>query len=230
LRVTKNATRGWHSRNGKIRKGGTVEELQFQGNLEVYEKLYLTELEGRYSISRSTLTNRMNRLGLSTLQERKGSAGHVEVDGVAKLDELYYYIKKHGSDQGFPYPAETTAIAPMQQSTIAQPPKSDLSQQPIETAELIEQQRPGAAGYEVINPERMMGEALTRATEGLMAQEMARNFINNPSLLPQHLQQQVAQYTQELRRGMPQPKSPDATEIAQQILQRFKLHQQQNQQ
>ncbi|HEY9873548.1 MAG TPA: hypothetical protein V6D12_08920 [Candidatus Obscuribacterales bacterium] len=40
--------------------------LEHQGDLEVYERLYLSQLEKRYEISRSTLTNRMNRLGLVT--------------------------------------------------------------------------------------------------------------------------------------------------------------------
>ena len=210
---------------------GIVEnlDLEHQGDLEVYERLYLAQLEKRYEISRSTLTNRMNRLGLVTQQDRGGAPGFLGVDDVAKLDELYHYIKAKGSDAGFRYP-QLSAIAPMQQSAIAQTSASELSESTPETAELLEAQRPGAAGYAAINPDRMMGEALTRATENLMAQEMARNFTNNPHLLPPHLQQQISQYTNELRRGMPQPKSPDPVELAQQILQRVKLHQQQNQQ
>jgi len=203
-------------------------DLEHQGDLEVYERLYLAQLEKRYEISRSTLTNRMNRLGLVTQQERGGAAGFLLQDDVSKLDELYHYIKAKGSDAGFRYPQQS-AITPVQQSTIAQPTSSELSESTPETAELLEAQRPGAAGYEAINPERMMGEAWVRATEGLMAQEMARNYINNPSLLPEPLQRQITQYTNELKRGMPQPKSPDPIELAQQILQRVKLHQQNQQ-
>jgi len=197
-----------------------MEELQFQGNLEVYERLYLNELEARYTISRSTLTNRMNRLGLSTLQERKGAAGYVEADGVTKLDELYSYIKEHGSDAGFPYPQQS-AIAPVQQSTIAQPPKSDLSQQPIETAELIEQQRPGAAGYTAINPDRMMAQALTMASERLMAEQTAENLAHNPHLLPLELQQQIQQYSAGLKKTIPQPQSPSPEDLAAMVLRKL---------
>ena len=163
----------------------------------------------------------MNRLGLSTLQERKGSAGHVEADGVAKLDELFFYIKKHGSDQGFPYPAETTAIAPVQQSTIAQTSASELGQQIPETAELIEQQRPGAAGYAAINPERMMAQALTMASERLMAEQTAQNLANNPHLLPLELQQQIQQYSAGLKKTIPQPQSPSGEDLAAMVLRKL---------
>ncbi len=192
--------------------------------METSKRLTLQELEVRYGISRSTLTIRMNKLGLVTIQEKKGHPGYLEGESIAKLDDLHGYIKAHGTQEGYPFPeieekstgsdideVSQSALVVEQQEEIVVHPPSNVTQ-------VIQPNIPGAAGYSVINGQRVFEQGLVMATEQIMSSAIAQQYATNPHLLPPEYQTMIGELQNNLKQGMPQPNHVSPQAIAQIVL------------
>ena len=149
-----------------------------------------------------------------------GASDTSDADQVARLDDIYIYMRKGGILEKYPRPEPEPESEPDHVPETSITPQQ--TQQLDHAATLISTTAsvppPGASGYMVVNGQRVAGQSQIIATEQMLARAIAQNFVNNPHLLPPEDQQYINQFSNELNRGMPRPKSPDPKELAKMLL------------
>ncbi len=160
-------------------------------NSDIFSKISILELQKKYGIRRDSLYSRMRYLQITTYKV-KGKA-YLDAGQVTQMDALHDHIQTTGKMEGFPIPESsgpvevedeqpasiTTLAVTTQTQHIAAPnyapqeTRSQTSEQVDDVIALIRSAQGKAAGV-------MIAENL-----------LARQYIQNPELLPDDLRQKI---------------------------------------
>ncbi|AFZ27227.1 hypothetical protein Cylst_5188 [Cylindrospermum stagnale PCC 7417] len=168
-----------------------VTELDHPDNLVEtpdFEKFSIAKLKEKYSVKQDALYKRLNYLQITT-HKYMGKA-YLDADQITQMDGLHEYIQKHRTMEGYPVPEPSGPAEEQPGGKLAKAESSDLIEVETETQQLKAESQSTAKTD--VNP--IIVSAQNMAAGVLMAERiLAKQYIENPDLLPQHLQEQIQQ-------------------------------------
>lgn len=159
-------------------------------NQENFPKILISELLKKYEIGRDSLYNRMRYLRITTW--KVSGKACLDPQQVKYMDDLDEYIRVNKRMEGFPIPEPSGPIEVEEEQTttlaVAQTQQVTTSTTPNYSTE---EQRSQSSG-DVENLVKLVESAQNKATGLLIAENLlARQYIENPELLPQHLKDKI---------------------------------------
>jgi hypothetical protein len=161
---------------------------------ENLEKISILELQQKYEIGRTPFYNRMAYLQITTW--KVSGKAYLDAEQVAHMDGLHEHIKQTGRMEGYPVPLPSgpiseaepepkNAIAIVQpEESVPTPPNSAPNYTPDQPRQTETQ------NIEQIN--KLIESAQSKAAGMIIAENLlARQFLQNPQMLPEELQQKI---------------------------------------
>ncbi|MBH8564477.1 hypothetical protein I8748_20205 [Nostoc sp. CENA67] len=169
----------------------TLELADDRQNIDNFSKISILDLMEKYNIGRDPLYKRMNYLRIKTY--KISGKAHLDAGQVAEMDALHNHIKATGRMEGYPVPEpsgpkdeqpETTTltVAETQQIDTIPPQQVNYTSQTVRPSTPID------------DVDGLITNAQGKATAVIVAENtIARHYIDNPHLLPEHLKAKIAE-------------------------------------
>ena len=155
-------------------------------NKENLQKFAILQLMQKYSVGKSQLYNRMRYLQITTW--KVSGKAYLDANQVAHMDSLHEHIKANGRMDGYPVPPCCRLVEeePVEASALVVAKTKELAP-PNDSATGKRSQ-----SNQINNTQRIVQSAQNKAAETLFAENiLAKQFIENPELLPEQLQQKI---------------------------------------
>ncbi|MDF5725450.1 MAG: hypothetical protein PUP91_34360 [Rhizonema sp. PD37] len=159
------------------------EALNNTENEENLEKVAILQLTQKYGVSKAQLYDRMRYLNIKTW--KVSGKAYIDANQVVYMDSLHEHIKANGRMDGYPVPAPS-GIVEEEANTLAVAQTQELAPPNYSAT------RTSSQSHQVNNTPSIVQSAQNKAAGTLYAENLlARQFIENPELLPEELQQKI---------------------------------------
>ncbi|MBO3461215.1 hypothetical protein G7B40_037600 [Aetokthonos hydrillicola Thurmond2011] len=161
-------------------------------NSENFAKIAISQLLQKYSIGRAQLYDRMKYLQITTYKE-SGKA-YLYPDQIVHMDGLHEHIKETGRMDGYPVPDPSGPVEQVEQvQEESQPAGLVVAQtQQMAAPTYSAKGKRSQSKEQVDDVASIVRSAQGKAAGTLIAENLlARQFIENPDLLPEELRQKI---------------------------------------